>query len=370
MKKKQLMQKLLTLSDIKTNGERKGDIIVNNPKLFSRILAKGSLGLGEAYMEGWWDCEDLDIFFDKLLSAKVNKKIKPINAIFPLIKAKFVNLQNKKRSKKVAEQHYDLGNEFYSDMLDKRMQYTCGYFKNTTDLEKAQENKLELVCRKLKLKKGEKVLELGGGWGGFAKYASENYGVHVTSYNISKEQVAYARKICKGLPVEIKQEDYRKAKGKYDKVASIGLCEHVGPKNIKKFISLVNDCLKENGLFLLHTIGKNSENKYTDPWIEKYIFPNGSIPTIPTMANAFDKKLVLEDWHNFGSDYDKTLMVWYDNFNKNWEKHKEQYGKTFHRMWRYYLLMCAGSFRTRNNGQLWQIVLSKNGIRNGYESER
>ncbi|MBT3303961.1 cyclopropane fatty acyl phospholipid synthase [Candidatus Woesearchaeota archaeon] len=367
---KKILTNLLKLADIRINGDRDGDITVHNQKLYARALAKGSIGLGEAYMDGWWDCEKLDVFFEKLLTARLDRKVKPVSLIFPVLKSMLLNAQTKKRSKKVAEVHYDLGNDFYKDMLDKRMQYTCAYYKNTDNLEEAQKNKLDLICRKLKLKKGERVLELGGGWGGFAKYASENYGVHVTSYNISAEQVKYAREICKGLPVEIIQSDYRDAKGQYDKIASIGMCEHVGPKNYGKFIELARKCLKKRGLFLLHTIGRDVKFETGgDQWIKKYIFPEGYIPSLKELAPAFNNKLIMEDWHNFGADYSKTTYAWWERFEENWHKHKEEYGERFYRMWRYYLLACAGNFRTRRL-ELWQIVLSKEGILGGYESER
>ena len=367
---KNTLQKLLALADIRTTGERKGDIKVHNPRFYARVLAKGSIGLGESYMDGWWDCENLDIFFEKILNARLDKKVKPISLLILVLKSKLINTQTKKRSKKVAEVHYDLGNEFYKDMLDKRMQYSCGYFKNTKNLDKAQENKMELICKKLKLKKTDRVLEIGGGWGGLAKYMAKKYGCTVISYNISTEQVKYARKICEALPVEIIQADYRKATGKYDKIVSVGMFEHVGSKNYQTFIDLAHRCLKKRGLFLLHTIGRDKKRKTGgDPWLMKYIFPEGFVPSVKDLAPVFNGKFVLEDWHNFGADYSKTTHAWWENFEKNWYKHKEKYGERFYRMWRYYLLACVGNFRTRRTS-LWQILLSKDGVIGGYESER
>ena len=363
---KKAVQSVLSRADIIINGDRPWDIQVKHPKFYSRLLAGGSLALGESYMDGWWSCKELDQFFDKILSKKLHKT--PIGIrhfILPAIKARLFNMQTRSRSKKVAKIHYDLSNDFYEKMLDKRMQYTCAYYKNTKNLDKAQEAKLDLVCKKLKLKKSDKVLELGGGWGGFAKFAAEKYGCHVTSYNISKEQVRYARESCKDLPVEIKHEDYRNARGKYDKVASIGMMEHVGYKNYRSFIKLVSKRLKPNGLFLLHTIGGNRSKKSAEPWIIKYIFPQGMLPSAKQITKATEKLFVMEDWHNFGADYDKTLMAWFNNFNKNWDKLKSNYDERFYRMWKYYLLCCAGAFRARGQ-QLWQIVLSKGGVPGGY----
>src|SRR3989344_1849420 len=366
---KQIIKELLDSAGIKINGDKPWDIQVHNEGLYSRVLSGGSLALGESYMDGWWDVEKLDQFFYKISMAKSETKVKPLKLIVPFVKANLLNMQSKSKSKHVAQQHYDLGNDFYENMLDKRMQYTCAYWKNAKTLDQAQEAKLDLVCRKTKLKKGDRVLELGGGWGGFAKYAAQKYGCHVTSYNISEEQVKYARELCKGLPVQIILGDYRESKGKYDKVISIGMCEHVGYKNYKKFMQLAYDCLDKGGIFFVHTIASNKSVKSCEPWFDKYIFPHGMLPSVEQLGKAMDKLFILEDWHNFGTYYDKTLMEWYKNFDKNWYKFQKQYGDRFYRMWKYYLLSLPGTFRARGI-QLWQIVLSKDGVPGGYESER
>ncbi len=367
---KEDVEKILALADITLNGKRSFDLQVHNEKFYERTLKNGSLGFGESYMDGWWDCSALDEMFTKVFLSKLNKKIIPLYVVFAALKSKLTNLQTKERSKEVAELHYDLGNDFYAAMLDKRMQYTCAYWdKGAKTLDQAQEDKLDLVCKKLQLKKGDKVLELGCGWGGFAKFAAEKYKCEVTAYNISEEQVSYARKICKGLPVNIVKEDYRKAKGIYDKVVSIGMCEHVGYKNYRAFMELVSACLKPNGLFLLHTIGGNVSVTITDPWIEKYIFPNSMLPSIKQLSTSFEKIFVMEDWHNLSTNYDKTLMAWDINFRRHWPEFKEKYGEKFYRMWRFYLLSSAAQFRSRKT-QLWQIVLSKGGLADGYKSVR
>lgn len=363
-----IIEKLLLEADIKVGGKRPWDIQVHNKKLFSRVLAQGNLGLGEAYMEGWWDCEALDQFFDKILRSEINKKVR-ISMITPYIISKLTNPQSKKKSLQVAKEHYDLGNSFYEDMLDPLMQYTCAYWKDTKDLDEAQINKLDLICRKLGLKKGDTVLELGCGWGGFAYYAAKKYGCQVTSYNISKEQVAYARKKTKNLPVKIIKADYREATGKYDYVVSIGMCEHVGPKNYEELFNLARKCIKKEGLFLLHTIGSSHAVKVPDRWITKYIFPGGHLPSVSQLSHAAEHKFILEDFHNIGPHYDKTLMAWYANYKKNWHKYEKKYPEHFQRMWDYYLLSCAGGFRSRNI-HLWQLVWSPKGVTSGYQTIR
>lgn len=354
---------ILALADIKLNGPRGCDIQVHNPSFFNRVLADGSVGLGESYMDGWWDVPALDEFFARLRSAQLNKKVGGWYTTWLAVKSRLINLQTTSRSSEVAQKHYDLGNDLYEAMLDSRMQYTCAYWPLATTLDQAQRNKLDLICRKLKLESGMTILELGSGFGGFARYAAEEYGCHVVSYNISHEQIVYAREQCQGLPVRFEEQDYREAikEEPVDRVVSIGLCEHIGYKNYRNFFELAHACLKPHGLFLLHTIGANESSTYTDPWIHKYIFPNGLIPSIEQLGQAMENLLVVEDWHNFGPDYDRTCMAWWENFNQAWPNLRERYGDRFYRMWKYYLMASAGSFRARVL-QLWQIVLSKGDI--------
>jgi len=280
------------------------------------------------------------------------------------LKSRIFNRQSQSRSRIVAEEHYDLGNDLYQAMLDRRMQYTCGYWKDAKSLDEAQENKLHLICRKLQLAPGMKVLELGGGFGGFAHFAASEYGCEVVSYNISKEQVAYGREWCRKLPARFEQKDYREAAKEpeqFDRVASIGLCEHIGPKNYRAFFDLARRCLRDDGLFLLHTIGGNESETNTDPWVDKYIFPNGVIPSIAQLGAAMEGLWVVEDWHNFGPDYDRTLMNWWSNFDRAWPSLRSKYSDRFYRMWKFYLLGSAGAFRARKL-QLWQLVLSKGDV--------
>ena len=250
------------------------------------------------------------------------------------------------------------------------MIYTCGYWKDAENLDQAQEAKLDLTCRKIGLQPGMRVLDIGCGWSGFGKFAAEAYGAEVVGVTVSKEQVKLAQERCKGLPVETKLQNYEElGDEKFDRIVSLGMFEHVGYKNYRKFMEIAHRCLEDDGLFLLHTIGNNESATHTNPWMQKYIFPNGMMPSMAQIGKAAEKLFVVEDWHNFGSDYDKTLMAWHQNFEKHWPELKEKYGERFHRMWRYYLLQAAGTFRARDL-QLWQIVLSKKGIPGGYTSIR
>jgi len=364
---KRTVSKLFESVDIEVNGSRSFDIQVHNDLFYSRVLSGGSLALGECYMDGWWDCKALDQFCYKLLRGRIDKQVNVTNPAFIMhfLKAYFFNAQSKKRAYIVGEEHYDTGNDLFSLMLDQRMNYSCGYWCNADNLDQAQINKLDIVCRKLHLEPGMRVLEIGCGWGGFAKYAAENYGVSVHGITVSKGQMDYAIKSCEGLETTFELKDYRELNTNYDAIVSIGMFEHVGYKNYRNYMEVARRCLNDGGLFLLHTIGRNTSARSTDPWTHKYIFPNGMIPSPGQISKSLHGLFVIEDWHNFGQYYDPTLMAWNENFQKNYESLKEKYDERFKRMWEYYLLMCAGTFRSRRN-QLWQLVLSKNGVKGGY----
>ncbi len=367
MSSERKVAELLALAGIQINGPNQWDIQVKDSRLYSRVLAGGSLALGESYMDRWWECNKLDEFFTRIFRAKLDKKIKTFGMLLSALKAKIFNQQRTSKAFEIGEAHYDIGNDLYQKMLGRTMMYSCGYWKNAKTLDKAQEAKLDLICKKMGLKKGMKVLDIGCGWGGFAKFAAKKYKVSITGVTVSKEQAEFARETCKGLPVEIKLQDYRELNETFDRIISIGMFEHVGYKNYKTYMQTANRCLKEDGLFLLHTIGGNTSVHTTDSWINKYIFPNSMLPSAKQITEASEGIFVMEDWHNFGPDYDKTLMAWHSNFEKNWKTLAPQYGERFYRMWRYYLLACAGTFRARKS-QLWQIVFSK-GIKR-YDSIR
>ena len=373
---KQLLQTLLQPAGIKLNGDKPSDIQVHNRNLWKRLASDLSLGAGEGYMDGEWDCQKLDEMFFLLLS-KVNVDTLPSKTylLWLFIKNKLLNMQSPTRSKTVADVHYNLGNELYRHMLGETMAYTCGYYKDANTLDEAQYAKFDLVCRKLNLQRGEKLLDLGCGWGTFSKYAAEHYGAEVTAVNIASEQVKYGQEICAGLPVNIIQADYRDVTLynptalKFDKIASIGMCEHIGRRNYKHLIRIAHQNLKDDGLFLLHTIARNNSLEYIDPWINKYIFPHAILPSITKLCAAVENNFILEDYHNFGPDYDKTLMAWYDNFIKAWPELEKDYDQRFYRMWCYYLLSCAGAFRARDM-QLIQLVLAPQNTTNSYTSSR
>ncbi len=364
------IRSLVELADIKINGPRPWDIQINDERFYQRVLANALLGFGESYMDGWWDCDQLNTLTHKILRAGLEDKIKPLKLLIPVITAKMVNLQNRSRAYQVGEHHYDMGNDMFRLMLDKRMVYTGAYWKDTEDLDTAQEAKLDLVCRKIGLAPGMKVLDIGCGWGSFAKYAAEKYQAKVVGITVSREQIELGRQMCEGLPVELKYQDYRELDGVFDRIVSLGMFEHVGVKNYKTFMRIVNRCLRPDGLFLLQTIGCTHTAAAVDPWAEKYIFPNGVLPTPAQLTRASEALFHIEDWHNLNVNYAKTLMAWMDRFDANWEAIKALgYDDHFYRMWRFFLMTAAGSFTARRI-HLWQVVYSKGGVEDGYEAIR
>lgn len=364
-----IASELLERAEIKINGPAPADLQIKNPLFFKRVLQEGSLGLGESYMDGWWDCERLDIFFHRVLHAGLDNQLPHhIKDTLRIAVARLFNLQSKKRAWIVGTEHYDLGNDLFSQMLDPYMQYSCAYWKDAHSLEQAQLAKLDLICRKLQLEPGMRVLDIGCGWGGLAYYMAKNYHVSVVGVTISAEQQKMAQQRCSGLDVTVLLQDYRDLQHHFDRIVSVGMFEHVGPKNYDDYFAIVDRNLNADGLFLLHTIGSNTTDLNVDPWINKYIFPNGCLPSVRQIARACEPHFIMEDWHNIGADYDTTLMCWYQRFLASWPDIASHYSDRFKRMFSYYLNACAGAFRARNI-QLWQIVFS-HGIENGLRVAR
>ena len=367
-----VLQQLVAEAGVRFNGDAPWDIQVHHPDVYSRILTSGSLGFGEAYMDGLWDCPALDQLIDRLLRADIDERLGGwvrLRLLGEVLRHRLFNLQSRERAFQVGERHYDIGNDVFQAMLDSNMSYSCAYWKDADDLEAAQRAKLDLICRKLELQPGERLLDIGCGWGGLARHAAEHYGVEVLGITVSREQQKLARERCAGLPVEIRLMDYRDLDGRFDKIVSVGMFEHVGPKNYPVYFDTARRLLADDGLFLLHTIGIHKTTGHTDPWIERYIFPNGRLPSAEMLTRHLDDRWVIEDWHGFGQDYDRTLMAWWENFDRAWPRLEGRYDRRFYRMWRYYLLSCAGFFRSRK-GQLWQLVLSKRGRSRVYRSVR
>ncbi|GAB6068436.1 cyclopropane fatty acyl phospholipid synthase [Methylothermus subterraneus] len=363
------VESLLAEADIRIGGSRPWDIQVHDERFFQRVLAETSLGFGEAYMDGWWDCRQLDELVCRILRRGLLGRVRSWQDAWTALKAKLLNLQHPRRAFQVGERHYDLSLDLYQAMLDRRLIYSCAYWKAADDLDAAQEAKLDLVCHKLGLKPGMRVLDIGCGWGGAAKFLAERYGVEVYGVTVSKQQAAYAQTLCQGLPVTIELKDYRAIQGKFDCGFSIGMFEHVGVKNYAAYFDVVRRCLPEEGLFVLHTIGANVSSDHGNPWVTRYIFPNSMLPSLAQIGRAIEGRCIVEDLQNFGPDYERTLLAWHANFERAWPRLQAKYDERFFRMWRFYLLSFAGAFRARHL-QLWQIVLSPRGRPRRYDAPR
>jgi len=355
---------------IEIDGSGPCDIRVLNRGLFSKALPRGVSGLLDAYVQGWWDTERLDELTVRVLAGGCEPADSNlIKRVLYTIQAHLFNLQSRRRATQI-RQHYDLGNDLFRAMLDRRMVYSCAYWKDADNLDDAQKDKLELICRKIRLRPGMRVLDIGCGWGSFARYAAETHGATVTGITISKEQYELGQTLCAGLPVELRLADYRDLGHEtFDAIVSIGMIEHVGYKNYRTLMKMVRRCLDPKGLFLLQTIGRDRSARRVNAWIHRNIFPNGTLPSARQLMGATDGLFVVEDWHNFGVDYDRTLMAWFWNFHRAWPDLSARYGDPFYRLWKCYLQTCAGAFRARKI-QLWQIVLSPEGIPGGYTAIR
>ena len=360
-----IVRELFGHCGIEINGTKLGDITVTDSRFYERVLRDASVGFGEAYMDEWWHSDALDVTIDKICRGNLKQKIMGSWRMRALtVKAVMLNLQAKTRSGASVEAHYDIGNDLYTRMLDERMVYTCGYYRTATTLQEAQDAKLDLVAKKLGLKPGMRVLDLGCGWGGMASWAAEKYGCSVLGVTLSKDQVALGNEMWgpngKKLDVELRLCDYRDVQGKFDRVVSIGMMEHVGPKNHRDMMQVIDRCLVDDGVALVHTIANNKSLRHGTPFIEKYIFPNAVAPSMAQIGRALEGLFVLEDLHNIGPDYDPTLMAWWANFDRTYSEISHRYDRRFYLMWKFYLLAAAGAARARD-GQLYQIVITKTG---------
>jgi cyclopropane-fatty-acyl-phospholipid synthase len=364
---KPLLENLLEGSGVRVNGDRPWDIRVNRERLFRRAL-RGSLGIGEAYIDGDWDCDALDELFRRVLSSNVQQKplVRAASALKRL-QSRLTNLQTRRRSRAVAEEHYDLDHRMYALFLGPWNQYTCCFFDGTQDLESAEVAKLEMLCDKLELRRGDRLLDIGCGWGGLAKYAAATRGCEVTGITLSDEQLRFASDFTRGLPVTIRRLDYRDLPGSglppFDKISIVGMIEHVGYRNYAGLFEIAREMLKPDGLFLLHTIGNNEHSTVVDPWIEKYIFRNSMAPAMAHLAGAAEGRFVIEDWENYGHHYVPTLQAWHDRFNANWDRiraldTRHPFDERFRRMWNYYLMSSKAAFEVEQLF-LWQLVMTR-----------
>jgi len=364
---------------VATNGRRPWDIAVHDERFYRQVLMHGTLGLGESYVNGLWNCEDLQAFFVRVISGRQEGKVPRWLGLASRMAGSLagaLNRQTRTRATRVVEVHYDLNPHLFEAMLGQTMAYTCAYWPSAETIDDAQRDKFDLICRKLRLKPGDRVLDIGCGFGSFARFAAGEYGCEVVGVTLSPAQAEYARRFCANLPVRVHVCDYRDlhvylGEGRFDSVVSVGMFEAVGRRNFRTYMEVVHRALKDRGLWLLHTIG--ADEWAVEPWLARHIFPNGELPELGQIDGAVRGLFNIEDLHNFGTDYARTLAVWDERFRAHWSDIRRLdvsvFTDRFFRTWTYYLACCAASFRSRNI-QLWQVVMSKGCLSEGYRSVR
>lgn len=342
-------------------GKPKTRVVVKDSKLLAKILRSPSLAFGEGYMKGdiviQGELEDVLAGFYKTSQKLETSWLHRIKKLF--LPAKI----SVKEAMANAQHHYDVGNEFYKLWLDPLLVYSCAVFLHDSDtLAKAQEQKLDLLCRKVNLQRGQKLLDIGCGWGGLLFHAAEKYGAQVTGITPAEEQAAHIRSEIQkrglGQRVTVIAGDWRTLQGQYDRIISVGMFEHVGQAQYEEFFTVWNKLLASGGMSLLHTIGRMKEER-TDPWIRKYIFPGGFLPTLAEVSDIIGNQgMIISDVENLWQHYAKTLAHWSQNFLASRDKVVAMYGEEFARMWHLYLEGSRAGF-LYGSMQLWQIVILK-----------
>ena len=360
-----IVERVFAGADVRINGSRPWDIRVHRDRFFRRVLAGTDLGFGESYMDGDWSCDRLDEMATRIFRAGLQRRGRLVDVVETLV-ARFLSRQTRARVRRQVAAHYDLGNDLFEAMLDARhMAYTCAYWRSGAQtLEDAQDAKLDLICRKLTLEPGMRVLDIGCGWAGLARFAATRYGVSVTGVTLSREQARFGSERSAGLPIDIRVQDYRDVKGQFERVVSVGCLEHVGHRNHRRFFETIRARLTDGGHALVHSIGVSHTHYRAGRFVDKYLFPLVNLPSMAQIGRSVDGLFVIDDVHNFGTDYDRTLMAWHERFDLAWPRLEPRYGRLldggFKRMFEFYLLMTAGFFRARQ-AQVWQIVLTPPG---------
>ena len=366
MSAESFFRELLAEADIKINGNRPWDLQVHDDRAYDRMMRDGSIGFGEAFMEGWLDCDRVDQMLFSAFRARLSQKVDARTAVFEAFKSRLNPFGSHARSREIGKKHYDAGNDLFKIMLDPYMIYSCGYWRRAQDLDQAQQDKLAMTCRKLMLEPGMRLLDIGCGWGGLARYAAEHHGVSVVGVTVSEQQLELGREMCADWPIELRYQDYREVPDRFDRVVSVGMFEHVGRQYYPEFFEAFDRCLEPDGIALLHTVGYLKED-VINPWYDKYIMPGVEFPTVKNIVDAADGHFVVEDLHTWeGAHYDKTLMAWFERFDDGWATLRSAYDDVFYRMWKLYLQGCAAAFRAERM-RVWQVVFSKTGIPGGFE---
>ena len=366
-----LVPEIFASADVAVNGSRPWDIQVHHHLFYKRLAAGGSMALGESYMDGWWDCEALDQFFARILRLRLDHQAKKsLKILWCAVKAACTSSPGRFRAFAIGRRHYDIGNDLFSLMLDKWMNYSCAYWKDAGDLDEAQESKMDLICRKLQLQPGMRILDVGCGWGGLAAYAAKHYDVEVLGITVSREQIKLARQRCEGLPVTIKLEDFRRMKGTFDRIVSVGMFEHVGGRSLSHLHAHDPPLPKTRGAF-------SAAHHRWQP-ISAFLRPLDFQIHLPKLHAAIQPTDFIGSRKNFWYWKTGTASV-LTTIPRCWlgTKILRRTGTTSRMLMTDVFSACGHttcwpapgpSAPARN--QVWQIVFSNNGVRSGYEGVR
>lgn len=354
-------------------ASKQAQLVIHNPSFFGHVLWRPQIALGESYVAGEWETDDLagtlGLLMMSVERARERQPFAALNALGrhrPRLPAR----QTFSKAEKNIHYHYDLGNEFFQVFLDESMTYSCGYFVDSGEsLESAQQNKYRRICEKLHLSSGDHVLEIGCGWGGFAIHAAREYGTRVTALTISREQFALAsrRVVEAGLTdlVEVRYQDYRKTVGRFSRIVSIEMLEAIGHAQLGTFFARCDHLLESDGLACIQTIAMPDQRyeryRRRSDWIREYIFPGANLPSLTAVATAMTRSsdLTIHEVEDIGIHYSATLRAWRERFHDNIEQVRALgYDKRFERMWEFYLASCEAGFEIRSLRDL-QIVLTR-----------
>lgn len=364
-----LVRSILESAGIQANGTETWDPRINDQRFWNRVAMDGMLGLGDSYVDRWWDSDDIPEFFNRAIRGRLLVwTSRSHHAILKRIRDWAFNPQNPRRAVANVKAHYTERDELVLGMLGPWNAYSCAFFEDpehpAEGLAVAEARKLELICRKLSLNSSDRFLDIGCGWGSLLGYAQKHYGVKGDGITPAPNQAAF---VSRTYGLTVYERDYRRIDTHYDRIASVGMYEHVGPKNARTYMETVNRSLNKNGLFLLHFFGRPSADiPLLDTWTDRYIFPGAYLPTSAETHAAAEGLLEIVHQDEWGRHYDPTLCAWERNFEEYAVREglKER-NQALYRMWRYYLLSAAGAFRSGDIA-LWQMVFKKRGSRRVY----
>jgi cyclopropane-fatty-acyl-phospholipid synthase len=356
---KKAVERILSTVDVRIGGSRPFDMQVHSDLFYKRVLLEGSVGLGESYMDGLWDCADLEELVFRFVESGIERRFRLLPGFVTMnALGHLVNRQPRSLGERTSR-HYNTDNDLFASFLGKYKNYSCAFYEEGDDLDTAQLKKMDLICDELCLRPGENVLDIGGGWGEIAKHMASR-GCRITSINIADEQMRAAREHCKGASVDVVKCDYRDVAGTFDKIAIIAMMSHVGHKNHRPLFETVHRHLAPDGLVFVDTVGSAVSLQNGNPWIDKYIFPGIVFPSIQQISRAVEGLFVIEAVRNFGASYVKTLRAWNANLRRAWPRLSHRHDERTRRMFEFFFLTVAGFFRARDF-QNWYVVLSPEG---------